>query len=176
MIAESDDRRAGQQESITSQNHRESSKSRDMHSLSSKRWRQPMLQGSRLGILSCCIVAIGILSVNIAVFIWSMTNRRTRDSTTGLSTLARGDCGAIKSKNTYIQVIIALLSTLLLGASNYCMQYVGAPTRDEVDRSHAKKVALCIGVPSLSNLYNIDRKRGFIWILLGLSALPIHFL
>ncbi|KAL8921978.1 MAG: hypothetical protein Q9208_005432 [Pyrenodesmia sp. 3 TL-2023] len=144
-----------------------------MYSLSSKRRKQPMLKGSPLGILSCCVAAICILFVNIAVFIWTLTNRRTRDSTSGLGKLASGDCGVIKSKNTWIQIIIALLSTVLLGASNYCMQCIGAPTRDEIDRAHAKRVTLCIGVPSLSNLYSIDWRRRAIWILLGYNSVII---
>ncbi|KAJ7810106.1 hypothetical protein B0H14DRAFT_3758020 [Mycena olivaceomarginata] len=61
--------------------------------------------------------------------------------------------------STAIHVVLNVLSGILLGAGNYCMQLLVSPTRHEVDIAHARGAALDIGVPSVTNLPHIDRKR-----------------
>ncbi|KAH7392189.1 hypothetical protein DE146DRAFT_661877 [Phaeosphaeria sp. MPI-PUGE-AT-0046c] len=56
------------------------------------------------------------------------------------------------------------------------MQCMTAPTRGEVDRAHAARRWLDIGVPSFRNLRRIGRDRLVLWLLLGLSSLPLHLL
>ena len=56
----------------------------------------------------------------------------------GIAELFRGDCGAVKQADTIAHVVINILGTLLLGASNLALQILVAPTRSEVDRAHAK--------------------------------------
>ena len=59
--------------------------------------------------------------------------------------LSEGDCGQVKRFNIKFHVVVNILSTLLLGASNLCMQLLAAPTRDEVDRAHRNGYWLDIG-------------------------------
>jgi len=68
------------------------------------------------------------------------------------------------------------MSTLLLGASNFAMQVLAAPTREEVDRAHSKGKWLDIGVPSLHNVRYISKTRRNIYLLLCLSSIPLHLL
>lgn len=91
-------------------------------------------------------------------------------------TLFIGDCSTAKTANTMIHVVLNLLSSLLLGASNYCMQILVAPSREEVDRAHAAGRALEIGVPSISNILRIDWRRGALWVLMGIVAIVLHLL
>ncbi|KAF4629268.1 hypothetical protein G7Y89_g8882 [Cudoniella acicularis] len=92
--------------------------------------------------------------------------------------LFRGDCGTTSAMNTFIHLVVNAISTALLGCSNLCMQLLVAPTRQEVDRAHAKTppVSLDIGIPSFSNLRFISRKRAMLWALLGAASLPLHLL
>ena len=52
------------------------------------------------------------------------------------------------------------------------MQCLGSPTRDEIDKAHAKGRWLDIGVPTMRNLLNINAKRTVLWVLLALSSAP----
>lgn len=94
----------------------------------------------------------------------------------GNSELFRGSCSRASRFNLGIHILINVLSTLLLGASNLCMQLLTAPTRAEVDFAHKKRVWLDIGIPSYRNLKHISRNRKVTWWVLALSSLPLHFL
>ncbi|KAH8589005.1 hypothetical protein B0O99DRAFT_582222, partial [Bisporella sp. PMI_857] len=85
-----------------------------------------------------------------------------------------GECNSIKKYNTGYHLAINILSTLLLGSSNYIMQCLSAPTRAEIDKAHMKGIWLDIGIPSLKNLKLIGQKRLILWIFLGVSSWPLH--
>ena len=89
--------------------------------------------------------------------------------------LFSGDCAKAKSINAWLQVIINALSTVLLGASNYCMQCLTSPTREEIDQAHAQGIFLQVGVPSAHNIWGICGHRRLLWLVLVMSALPLHF-
>ena len=117
-------------------------------------WSLSLPTGCRTGVRWSCSIAYTVFLINCAVFIWTLSTYQIEQ---GAGTLFRGNCKKAKNLNAVVQVGINLLSTLLLGASNYSMQYLGAPTRKEVDHAHANKKMLCIGVPALKNLKNISR-------------------
>ena len=97
-------------------------------------------------------------------------------SDSDINTLYQGDCSKAEKLSTGLHAVINLLSSLLLGASNLCMQLLVAPTRSEIDIAHKKFVWLDVGVPSLRNLKHVARERLVIFAILGLSSLPLHFL
>jgi hypothetical protein len=68
------------------------------------------------------------------------------------------------------------LSTVLLSGSNYCMQCLSAPSREEVNAAHAKGKWLDIGIPSVHNLKSISMKKVGLWWCLGLSSVPLHLM
>lgn len=94
----------------------------------------------------------------------------------GDGTITEGTCSRIKNLSLWLHLAINILGTVLLAASNYCMQILSAPTRGEVDKAHQKKKWLDIGVPSIRNLFEIKKRRAYLWLFLGLSSIPLHLL
>ena len=136
-------------------------------------WNQKYTSGWRAGAVLSCTAATIILLTNITALVWTKSNYRVED---GIGTLYKGSCAKAKSLNTWLQLLINILCSVLLGSSNYCMQCLTSPTRDEIDKAHGRKRSLRIGVPSLRNLKFISGYRAVLWACLGLSALPLHFL
>ena len=130
-----------------------------------------------MGVGIGAVTAIFALLVNIAITMYVTQTYKTDEpglyTFIGNSTTA---CATSKKWSMWLHLVINVLSTLLLGASNYCMQCLSAPTRLEVDAAHRKGSWLDIGIPSTSNLKRISRQKVFIWLLLALSSLPLHLL
>jgi hypothetical protein len=135
-------------------------------------WTQRQLKGWRFGILCGAILAFFVFGVNLSFTIYGGITSETEDATRKL--LYSGNCEEVTKMSIGIHLLINLLSTLLLSASNYGMQCLSAPTRPEVDAAHAKKIWLDIGVLSVKNLSKISGKRRFLWVMLGLSSFPLH--
>jgi hypothetical protein len=131
-------------------------------------WRFTIINGA---ILSCIVFILNLTATIIA------HNRGTiEDGPSYGKTLYQGDCKKVKNLGIIAHLFINLFSTILLSASNYAMQCLSAPTREEVDQAHAKSMWLDIGVLSIRNLRNINKKRSVLCMLLGLSSLPLHLL
>ena len=116
-----------------------------------------------------------VLLVNV-ILVAVLGSKHGISSTKGLIKLYEGDCDRVKLIGTGSHVGINILSTLLLGASNLCMQLLVAPTRQEVDVAHRRKIWLDIGIPSWRNLANIKPSRRYLVFLLMLSSVPLHFM
>ncbi|GAB7354941.1 hypothetical protein MBLNU459_g5560t1 [Dothideomycetes sp. NU459] len=112
--------------------------------------------------------------INLGLTLWAKAKYGTRDG--GIGTVLVGSCDATAKWSRWLHMAINILSTLLLGASNYCMQRLSAPTRSDLDRAHARGVWLDIGVPSLRNQRWLGSYRSGLWLLLGLSSLPLHLM
>ncbi|CAH0026002.1 unnamed protein product [Clonostachys rhizophaga] len=139
------------------------------------RWRMPT--GWKLGTMMAATLTFVILLVNtILAALFTSSVLRTKYSSSSIAPVRTGDCGAIKSLATGTHVLINIVSTLLLGASNYCMQTVSAPMRQDVDNAHARGKWLDIGIPSVRNLLYIEKRRLVVWLCLGLSSIPLHFI
>lgn len=132
------------------------------------------LQGWRAG-ASICATAVGtVLAVNVLlIIIASATNA---GSTGGLATIQSGDCTKSQNLDTWLHFLINVLSTMLLALSNYCMQCLSSPTREDVDKAHARGKWLDVGIHSIRNLGSIPPFRLLLWSLLALSSVPIHLL
>ena len=76
----------------------------------------------------------------------------------------------------WLHFVINVLCTALLSASNYCMQCLSAPTRQDIDKAHAQKKWLDIGIPSVRNLRSITWKHITLWWLLAISSIPLHLM
>lgn len=94
----------------------------------------------------------------------------------GVSTFYTGSCARTEKANTIIHLGVNLLSTLLLGGSNYYMQCLSAPTRVNIDQAHLDRHWLDIGVPSIRNIQAIGMRKSILWWALGLSSVPLHLL
>ena len=94
----------------------------------------------------------------------------------GLANIQEGSCSESDRLDFWLHLLINALSTVLLAASNYCMQCLSSPTRKDIDKAHAQHRWLDIGVQSLRNLGSISRYRLCLWWLLALSSIPLHLL
>ena len=94
----------------------------------------------------------------------------------GLANIQEGNCSESDRLDFWLHLLINALSTILLAASNYCMQCLSSPTRQDIDKAHAQHRWLDIGVQSLRNLGSISRHRLCLWWLLALSSIPLHLL
>ena len=129
-----------------------------------------------MGVCIGAITATIVLVINITFLAW--ITRTFPYEGSGIYTLVSGakgeSCSATKRWSTWLHLTINVFGTILLGASNYYMQVLSSPTRQEVNKAHSHKKWLDIGVPSVVNLFSIERKRIVIWVLLAFSSIPLH--
>lgn len=130
-------------------------------------------EGWRLGAVYCALVVAASLILNVTVTIWAS---KTFGLSGGIGTIHRGTCPTIKKIGLWVHVAINVISTILLGASNYCMQCLCSPTRREVDKAHERNTWLDIGIQSFRNLMKIKKSRVILWVLLALSSVPLHLM
>jgi hypothetical protein len=141
---------------------------------SQRKRRLPAIDNSpRTSLLACAALSFFVLAINIGVIAWASTCPSSDD---GTQILYRGSCSTTSKANITAHVLINILGTLLLGASNYSMQMAIAPSRADVDKAHKKRRALTIGVPSLRNFDSVSFPRRVCWVLLALSSIPLHLL
>ena len=120
---------------------------------------------------TCTIVSVFL--INLIVSIWASSRYGLQG---GLGTIHEGACAKTEKMATWLHLAINALSTLLLGASNYAMQCLAAPTREEIDVAHKSNHWMDIGVPSMRNLWRISRWRLLMWILVATSSIPLHLM
>ena len=135
--------------------------------------RLKKLEGYHFGVLCCAVITAMVLVINLILTIWAVSSSGVQH---GLGTLHDGSCKKTATLTFWVHLVINILSTLLLGASNYSMQCLSSPTRREIDRVHGKGVWLDIGVPSVRNLRYLSIARVTLWWLLAISSLPLHLL
>jgi hypothetical protein len=137
-------------------------------------WRSRHLKGWRFGTMNGALLALIVFLLNFVITLFTTVSER--GATNAQNTLFSGNCSQARQLNTWIHLLINALSTILLGASNYCMQCLSAPTRTEVDRAHASGRWLDIGVLSIRNIRSISGTRAIVWALLGATSFPLHLL
>lgn len=130
--------------------------------------------GWRMGILIGCFMSSLVLGVNVTVLILGAT--RYPGFKDGFAVPMSGQAEEMSWWSSAIHIGINALSTILLAASNYTMQILSSPTRKDIDKAHAKHQHLDIGVLSLRNLGRIPRRRLLLFILMGMSSIPVHLL
>ncbi|KAJ5520793.1 hypothetical protein N7463_001246 [Penicillium fimorum] len=81
--------------------------------------------------------------------------------------LYEGDCEMVHRLSIGFHLLVNLLSTALLSASNFGM---------EIDLVHQSGQWLDIGVPGVRNLFRVSRKRSILWLSLGFLSLPFHLM
>lgn len=136
--------------------------------------RRGRFQGWRFGVVCCAFAASFVLVLNSILAILAHTVFPRSD---GITTLHEGSCAVVNTWSMILHALINILGSVLLGASNYTMQCLAAPTRKDLDRVHAKGNWLDIGVPSVRHLaLRIPRQRILLWWILAVSSVPIHLL
>jgi hypothetical protein len=117
------------------------------------------------------IVTTVVLSLNIILAIVAATTWRAKDD---IATAFTGNCTIAARWTTGLHLLINSLGSVLLDATNYCMQRLVAPTERERDAALARKGLLDISSPNVRNSFLIGRGRVVLWMLLGLGSLPLH--
>ncbi|EHA28141.1 hypothetical protein ASPNIDRAFT_189221, partial [Aspergillus niger ATCC 1015] len=130
------------------------------------------------GVLICTYAAFGILLVNVILTIVAaaVAVARHDQRTMSSATIYKGSCDRTKAWTTGLHLLINVLSTIVLGASSYCMQCLTSPSRVDVDRAHGQRVWLDIGVASVRNLAWADWPRRTLWLVLLVTSIPIHLM
>jgi len=131
-------------------------------------------KGWRRSTLLFSIAAAAAFLANLGFTIWAVT----RGVNNGIGVLAEKECAEIRKLNSGVHVVVNALSTLLLAGSNFCMQVLSSPTRSLVDQAHMSRRWVDIGVSSVRNILNRNNspRRRWLWLMLGLSSLPLHLL
>ena len=132
--------------------------------------------GWRVGVSLGVLATLAVFIVNLALTAWALTMPDGSGEDSGRRVLFQGSCARASELGVVAHLVINVLGSVLLSASNYAMQCLSAPTRDEVDRAHSAGKWLDIGVPSLRNLRHIRRQRVVLWVVLGLMSVPLHLL
>ena len=134
--------------------------------------RNPRLYGWRATVLTCTATAGTILLINVATAIYGVAKYGRDGSERNIFV---GNCDQAGNISNGLHILINVLSTILLSASNYTMQCLHSPTRAEVDRAHAAKNWVDIGIQSWRNRKFVSVRNRVLWWGLGLSSLPLHF-
>ena len=93
------------------------------------------LTGWRITVALGCACTVFALICNITILIWAHTMPKGASNT---FVLHNGDCEGIKAITTWSHLGINIIATLVLSGSNYAMQVLMAPTRDDADVAHAR--------------------------------------
>ncbi|KAL4893339.1 hypothetical protein BDV59DRAFT_178049 [Aspergillus ambiguus] len=131
------------------------------------------------GVLICAWFVSAVLAVNIILSIVSAILATTKYNTRSFAKVPiyQGSCSVAKNTATGIHLLINILSTIMLGASNYAMQCLVAPSRLEVDEAHKNHKWLKIGTPDVPTLiFSVRGRRRFLGCLLLITSLPIHLI
>jgi hypothetical protein len=126
-----------------------------------------------MGVLFGCCMSTLVLLCNLAIIVTGAIKGYNEE---GIADLMTGDETRISQWNTAFHVAINALSTVLLAGSNYTMQVLSSPTRDDIDKAHGKNRWLEVGVLSPRNIRTLPRKRAWLCLLLTLSSIPLHLL
>ncbi|RJE24014.1 hypothetical protein PHISCL_03669 [Aspergillus sclerotialis] len=116
-------------------------------------WRT---RGWKFTLHMASLAGIFVLALNLGFILWAVP-RHNVGKYRGV--LYDGNCDRVHNLSIGLHLVINILSTTLLGASNYTMQCLGAPTREDIDKAHGAKRWLDIGVPSAKNLKQVSRTR-----------------
>ena len=131
------------------------------------------VQGYHFGILCCAVASAVVMVINLTLTVWASKRYGLEE---GLGTILDGKCSETKKLAMWTHLGINVLSTLLLGASNYTMQCLSSPTREDINRAHSQNLWLNIGTPSIRNLLGISRSRMILWWLVAVSSVPLHLM
>lgn len=133
-------------------------------------WKQLAWWSSfRRLLLGACVLSVIVLAVNIIGTILLSTLFETTN-------IYHGSCKTANRLNARLHIVINILSTALLGASNMCMQFMAAPTRENADKAHENGNWVDIGISSIRNLKYVDKKNRIVCFALVVSSAPLALL
>jgi hypothetical protein len=130
--------------------------------------------GWRMGVLLGSCMSAFVLCVNIGLAIYGSTTENGYKG--GIADLKVGPAQNMSRWSTTSHLFINAFSTMLLAASNYTMQVLSSPTRDDIDKAHQRGQWFDIGILSFRNLRRIPGQRVALSLVLAFSSIPLHLL
>ncbi|KAI1090732.1 hypothetical protein F5B19DRAFT_462055 [Rostrohypoxylon terebratum] len=115
-----------------------------------------------------------VLGCGVALLICLIMSLKTGSSLYETTIIYSGRCNDTSNLNIILHLLLNLLATVVLASSNFFMQVVASPSREEINVAHASFLSLDIGVLSTKNLRHISYFKGLSWAVLVISSLPIH--
>ncbi|KAI0521743.1 hypothetical protein F5B22DRAFT_634200 [Xylaria bambusicola] len=92
------------------------------------------------------------------------------------SIIFNGSCTTVSTLNLLLHLLINIVSTAVLASSNFFMQILNAPSRQEINLAHSWLHSLDIGIPSIRNLWHVSKLKSASWIIFLITSVPIHLL
>lgn len=135
--------------------------------------KQKRYSGWRKGVTIAALAALAVAGINIGLTVYIRSRFNIKR---GIGIMYEGSCDKSKQLDTWIHLLINALSSALLAASNYTGQVLSAPTRQDINKAHYKRIWLDVGVQSLRNLTKISKFKSTLWTILVISSLPLHLL
>lgn len=130
--------------------------------------------GWRKSALRNCIILVVLLVLLIILAVLSAAQGQSIMLPTMIFAGTCGEHGSAGRVKTVLGLLVNITSTGILASSNFFMQVLNAPTREEVDRAHSCGSWLDVGIPSFRNTLRMKRWRLAAWLLLCISSTPIH--
>lgn len=128
-------------------------------------WRRTLSLGAGFTLL------ISILNLSLICWIAQLPK-----NSEGTYTVYEGSCSTTKWINSMGHLGINIVSSILLMASNACMQCLSAPTRKVVSAEHGARRSVDIGVHSWRNLRLVSKGKLLLYALLAISSAFLHVL
>ncbi|KAF1974112.1 hypothetical protein BU23DRAFT_462333 [Bimuria novae-zelandiae CBS 107.79] len=148
------------------------SRFQELEALTQNRLKRSRFYGWRMGVLFGSCMSIFVLCCNIAVVVIGSIAHSGYQN--GIANVMYGEASSISRWSTFFHLLINAASTVLLASSNYTMQVLCSPTRDDIDTAHARGMWVDIGLLSFRNLKAIPRKRAALALVLAFSSVPLH--
>lgn len=145
----------------------------DESPLRKQTFRQRYFGGLKRTLSAFVVVAGAVLIVNIT---WLLHAHAKYGIVDGYGTIREGACDSVKQVNTWLHLLINVLSTLLLAGSNAFMAAYSSPTRQEINSAHFRRRWIHVGSMSFRNMRHISKRKSLVVIVLALSSLPFHLL
>ena len=131
-------------------------------------------RGWRVAALVSCVAVGVVLLFNIIVTVYAVITYPPNGD--GIGQFDSTNCDEVRNNNIVLHIGLNIVATILVGASNYNMQCLTAPTREEINKRHETDSSLDIGIQSVRNLRYLPRWKVILWASLLLSTLPLHLL
>lgn len=125
--------------------------------------------GWRGGVLACVLLVAFCVLIEITLLVVAV---KLNNAQNGFGTMYHGSCARVKNLSTYLLIPLNALGTITLSSSNYVMQILNAPDRQEIEKAHQSVSFLNIGISSPSNLRHVSRLKRTLYCLLALSTVP----
>ncbi|GAP88371.1 hypothetical protein SAMD00023353_2900400 [Rosellinia necatrix] len=131
---------------------------------SSKGWRRTGAINVVLAYV-CEIILLVILSISLS---------QPGASLARPTIIFEGNCDLSSKLNFVLHLLVNIISGVVLASSNFFMQVLSSPSREEIDKAHSWLRSIDIGIPSIKNLSYVTKFKSRSWFVFLVSSVPIH--